>query len=126
MTHRHISKAGGGERWGEEKPHPRNYGAHARKLARYVRERRVVSLEQAVRSMTSLPALVFRIADRGTLRAGAFADAVVFDAATVRDAATYVDPHQLAEGVAATIVNGTVVYEGGAFTDALPGRVLRR
>ena len=121
-----TSSDGGLVKMGEGKPHPRNYGAHARKLARYVRERRVVSLEQAVRSMTSLPALVFRIADRGTLRAGAFADVVVFDAATVRDAATYVDPHQLAEGVAATIVNGTVVYEGGAFTDALPGRVLRR
>ena len=111
---------------GEGKPHPRNNGAHARKLARYVRERRTIGLEAAVRSMTSLPALVFRLTDRGALRPGVFADIVIFDPATVKDTATYLDPHQLAEGVSATIVNGTVVYEDGTFTDALPGRVLRR
>jgi N-acyl-D-amino-acid deacylase len=119
-----TSSDGGLVAIGEGKPHPRNYGAHARKLARYVRERKTVSLEFAVRSMTSLPALVFRMTDRGALRPGAFADIVIFDPATVRDAATYLDPHQLAEGVSATIVNGTVVYENATFTGALPGRVL--
>jgi N-acyl-D-amino-acid deacylase len=121
-----TSSDGGLVAMGEGKPHPRNNGAHARKLARYVRDRRTVSLEAAVRSMTSLPALVFRMTDRGALRAGAFADVVIFDPATVKDTATYLNPHQLAEGVSATIVNGTVVYENGVFTDALPGRVLRR
>ena len=111
---------------GEGKPHPRNNGAYARKLARYVRERRTIGLEAAVRSMTSLPALVFGMTDRGALRPGAFADVVIFDPATVKDMATYLEPHQLAEGVSTTIVNGVVVYEGGTFTDALPGRVLTR
>lgn len=121
-----TSSDGGLVGMGEGRPHPRNNGSHARKLARYVRERKTIGLEAAIRSMTSLPALVFHLADRGTIREGAFADVVVFDPATIRDKATYMDPHQLATGVAATIVNGTVVYEGGTFSDTLPGRVLRR
>jgi N-acyl-D-amino-acid deacylase len=110
----------------EGKPHPRNYGAFARKLAVYVRERGIVSLESAIRSMTSLPASVFGIKDRGQIRAGAFADLAVFDPAKVRDRATYTDPHQLAEGMSYVLVNGVVVVDDGKFTNATPGRVLRK
>jgi N-acyl-D-aspartate/D-glutamate deacylase len=111
---------------GAGRPHPRNNGAFARKLARYVRDRRTVTLEFAVRSMTSLPAEVFTIKDRGAIREGAWADIAVFDPAVVQDQATYADPHQLASGVAYVLVNGQVVVDNGKFTPALPGAVLRR
>ena len=107
-------------------PQPRDYGAFARRLAVYVRDRKIVSLEFAVRSMTSLPAEVFGIRDRGVLRPGAFADIAIFDPASIRDTATYADPQQLATGVPTVIVNGVIVRENGTFTDALPGRVLRK
>jgi N-acyl-D-amino-acid deacylase len=110
----------------EGRPHPRNYGAFARKIARYVRGRGTIGLESAIRSMTSLPAAVFGLDDRGILREGARADVVIFDPAAVRDAATYTDPHQLAEGMSCVLVNGTIVIDGGRFTPALPGKVLRR
>jgi N-acyl-D-amino-acid deacylase len=110
---------------GRGKPHPRAYGAFPRKLRLYVRERGVVDLPFAIRSMTSLPAQVFGMKDRGQIRAGAFADVVVFDPAKVNDAATYQEPHQLAEGMVHIIVNGVLVREHGSFTTALPGRVLK-
>lgn len=110
---------------GRGKPHPRAYGAFPRKLRLYVRERSVVDLPFAIRSMTSLPAQVFAIKDRGQIRAGAFADVILFDPAKVNDAATYQEPHQLAEGVVHIIVNGVLVRENGSFTTALPGRVLK-
>ena len=109
----------------EGKPHPRNNGAFARKLAVYVRDRGTVGLEFAIRSMTSLPAAVFGFTDRGVIRPGAIADIVIFDPARVRDRATYTDPHQLAEGMSYVIVNGIVVLDAGKWTDALPGKVLR-
>ena len=111
---------------GTSMPHPRDYGAFARRLAVYVRERKVVPLEFAIRSMTSLPAAVFGIVDRGTIRPGAFADVVVFDPAAIRDAATYTDPQKLAEGVSDVLVNGVPVRLAGAFTEACPGKVLRK
>lgn len=110
----------------EGRPHPRNYGAFPRKLTRYVREEPVVGLEFAIRSMTSLPALVFGIADRGTLRVGAMADLVLFDLTKVDEVATYADPHQLARGMDLVTVNGSIVLENGEFTAVLPGRVLRK
>jgi N-acyl-D-aspartate/D-glutamate deacylase len=109
---------------GRGKPHPRAYGAFPRKLRLYVRERGVIDLPFAIRSMTSLPAQVLGMKDRGQIRAGAFADIVMFDPARVNDAATYQEPHQLAEGMMHIIVNGVLVREGGTFTSALPGRVL--
>ncbi|HET9011379.1 MAG TPA: amidohydrolase family protein, partial [Gemmatimonadaceae bacterium] len=111
---------------GEGMPHPRNNGAFARKLSRYVRDRRVVDLEMAVRSMTALPAAVFGMKDRGAIREGAAADVAIFDPARIRDRATYADPHQLAEGMDYVLVNGVLVVDQGAFTAARPGRVLRR
>ena len=112
-------------RFGVGKPHPRAYGAFARKLKRYVGERGTVTIEAAIRSMTTLPATVFGIKDRGQLRTGAFADIVTFDLATINDAATYENPHQLAEGINDIIVNGEMARREGRFTSALPGRVLR-
>jgi N-acyl-D-amino-acid deacylase len=110
---------------GQGKPHPRAYGAFPRKLRRYVRERGVIDLPFAIRSMTSLPAQVFGLKDRGQIRAGAFADLLVFDPAKVHDTATYQDPHHLAEGMTHIVINGVLVRENGAPTNALPGRVLR-
>ena len=106
--------------------HPRNNGAMARRISRYVRERGTVSLEHAVRTMTSLPARVFGFEDRGEIRAGAFADLVVFDLARVQDRATYQAPHLMAEGFDWVIVNGQVAIQDGAFTAARAGRVLRK
>ena len=111
---------------GEGVPHPRSYGAFPRKIRLYVREKGTVTLEQAVRSMTSLPALVYDMRDRGVLRAGAAADVVVFDLAKVRDAATYAEPHQLAEGMVWVFVNGKAAIRDGAFTGVMSGRVLQK
>ena len=110
----------------EGKPHPRNYGAFARKLALYVRQRTAVTLEHAIRSMTSLPAAVFGLRDRGVIREGAVADILIFDPGKVVEKSTYVDPHQHAEGMTYVLVNGVVVMDDGAFTEALPGKVLRK
>ena len=121
-----ASSDGGLVAVGAGHPHPRDYGAFARRLGVYVRERKVVPLEFAIRSMTSLPASVFGINDRGVIRPGAFADLVIFDPATIRDTATYEDPQKLAEGVSDVLVNGVPVRLDGKFTDQAPGRVLRR
>jgi N-acyl-D-aspartate/D-glutamate deacylase len=107
------------------KPHPRAYGAFARKLKRYVVERGSVDLPTAIRSMTTLPATVFGLKDRGQLRPGAFADVLVFDLARINDAATYESPHRFAEGIDEILVNGVAARRNGVFTGALPGRVLR-
>jgi N-acyl-D-amino-acid deacylase len=107
-------------------PHPRNYGAFARRLSVYVRERHVTSLEDAIRAMTSLPAMAFGMKDRGILREGAAADIAIFDPDAVRDTATYTSPHQLATGMSWVLVNGVAVVNEGKFTTALPGKVLRK
>jgi N-acyl-D-amino-acid deacylase len=93
-------------------------------LGRYVRELKVITLEDAVRKMSSFPAQRIGLADRGVLREGMKADIAIFDPATVRDTATFERPHQYAEGVAFVIVNGQIVFEGGRMTAARPGRVL--
>ena len=107
-------------------PHPRTYGAFARKIALSARDLGVVSLEEAVRSMTSLPALVFGMADRGVLRQGAVADVVVFDLAAVREVAEYTDPHHYSEGMVHVFVNGVAAISDGVFTGERPGRVLTK
>jgi len=121
-----ASSDGGLVAVGAGHPHPRDYGAFARRLGVYVRERKVVPLEFAIRSMTSLPASVFGLTDRGVIRPGAFADIVIFDPATIRDMATYEDPQRLAEGVSDVLVNGVAVQLDDKFTDQTPGRVLRK
>lgn len=107
-------------------PHPRSYGTFARVLAHYVREEGVLTLEEAVRKMTSLPARRLRLTDRGVIRPGARADLVVFDPARVRDTATFTQPHQFCEGVHHVYVNGTPVIRDGADTGLAAGEVLRR
>jgi N-acyl-D-amino-acid deacylase len=106
-------------------PHPRAYGTFARVLARYVRDARLVPLEEAVRRMTSLPAATLGIEGRGRLARGMFADVVVFDPARVQDHATYTDPHRYATGVHHVLVNGVPVIHDGDHTGATPGRVVR-
>lgn len=120
-----IGSDSGIREFGKDVPHPRGYGNHVRVLARYVRELGVLRLEEAVRKMTSLPANVFRLRDRGTLREGAWADIVVFDPQSVEDRATFDSPHQYPVGVKHVLVNGQPVVRDGEVTGAKPGRVLR-
>lgn len=108
------------------KPHPRSYGTYVRVLGHYVRDERVLTLEDAVRKMTSLPAQRLRQPDLGLIRPGCRADLVVFDPDQVADRATYQDPHQFAAGVSYVIVNGQIVIDNGADTGTPAGRVLRR
>jgi N-acyl-D-amino-acid deacylase len=105
--------------------HPRGYGNFARVLARYVRDEKVITLEDAVRRMSAHPAVVLGLRDRGRLEAGFHADVVVFDPATIQDHATYVQPHQYATGVSHVIVNGVEALRDGEPTDARPGRFVR-
>jgi N-acyl-D-aspartate/D-glutamate deacylase len=95
-----------------------------RVLGRYVRDLKVITLEDAVRKMSGLPAKRLGLTDRGLLKEGLKADLVIFDPDTVRDAATYSRPHQYAEGVALVVINGQIVFENGRMTAARPGRVL--
>lgn len=106
--------------------HPRGFGAFARVAGPYVRDRKLFSLGEAVRKMTSLPARNMGIADRGVIRSGAYADLVMFDPATIADQATTTEPRKPATGVRMVWVNGEVVYEDGKVTGRYPGRVLRR
>lgn len=119
-----IASDGEVTRFGRDVPHPRSYGTFVRVLGVYVREQRVLGLEDAVRKMTSAPAQRLSLNDRGLLRPGLRADLVVFDPARVRDAATFERPHQYAEGVSLVMVNGQIVFEQGAMTAARPGLVL--
>src|SRR5262249_45186676 len=121
-----AASAGQAVAGGTSLPHPRGNGAFARRIARYVTERHVVTLEHAVRTMTSLPAHVFGLVDRGEIRPGAFADIVIFDPARVKDRATYADPFPLADGIDWVIVNGVVERKEGEFTGAKGGKVLRK
>lgn len=110
---------------GQGKPHPRYYGTFPRVLGHYVREG-VISLQEAVRKMTSAPAQRLGLRDRGLLRKGYKADITVFDPAKVRDEATFTDPHRFASGIPYVIVNGTIVIEKGKHVGTLPGKALRK
>ena len=107
-------------------PHPRSFGTFPRVLGRYVREMKVISLEEAIRKMTSLPASILGLTDRGLIKEGMWADVVIFDPATVADRATFEDPFQYPVGITTVLVNGTVVLDEGTHTNARPGKVLRR
>jgi dihydroorotase/N-acyl-D-amino-acid deacylase len=120
-----IASDGGIQVFGRTAPHPRSYGTFARVLGVYVRERHTITLEDAIRKMTTLPAQRLRLQDRGLLREGMKADVAIFDPARVRDTATFEKPHQYAEGFSSVIVNGQVVFDGKAVTAARPGKVLR-
>jgi N-acyl-D-amino-acid deacylase len=110
--------------FGVASPHPRSYGTFVRVLGRYVRELHVITLEDAIRKMSSFPAQRIGLADRGVLREGMKADIAVFDSAAIRDLATFERPHQYAEGVVWVVVNGQIVFENGKMTPARPGRIL--
>ena len=112
--------------YGAGKPHPRNYGTCPRFLGHYVRDGRVVSLSEAIRKMTSLPAAKLGLRDRGRLEPDAVADVVVFDPATVTDTATFAEPHRYPVGIPWVLVNGEPVIARGAHTGSRPGRVLKR
>ena len=110
---------------GQEHPHPRAYGTFPRILRKYVREEKVLTLEDAIRKFSALPAQRLRLTDRGVLKAGMWADIVIFDPATVRDLATFDNPNQLSEGMEYVLVNGVPVIDGRKMTGMLPGKPLR-
>jgi len=107
-------------------PHPRSYGTNVRVLAEYVRTRGVLTLEDAIRRMTSLPARTFNLQDRGLLKPGMAADLVVFDPVHVQDKATFTRPHQYSEGFDFVLVNGRVAVDEGKLTANRGGKTLRR
>jgi N-acyl-D-amino-acid deacylase len=111
---------------GQGVPHPRGYGDNARVLGKFVREDKVIALEEAVRKMTSLPAQFFGFPDRGVIRAGAFADLVIFDPAKIAETATYAKPHSYPVGIAAVIVNGVVTIRNGKHTEARAGQIVTK
>ena len=110
---------------GQEHPHPRAYGTFPRILRKYVHEEKVLTLEDAIRKFSALPAQRMRLVDRGVLKAGMWADVVIFDPSTIRDLATFENPNQLSQGMEYVLVNGTAVIDQGKMTGALPGKVLR-
>jgi N-acyl-D-amino-acid deacylase len=121
-----VASDGGIREFGEGVTHPRSYGTNARVLAEFVRARGILSLEDAIRKMTSLPSRTFGFRDRGMVREGSWADLVIFDPERVQDKATFQEPHQFSEGFDFVLVNGVIAVEDGKLTDARGGRVLRR
>jgi len=113
-------------RFGDGTSHPRNYGTFPRVLGKYVREENIMSLEEGIKKMTSMPAKQFRLHDRGVLREGAIADLCVFDPETVADRATFDDAHQYAVGIEYVFVNGGLAVEEGRTTEQGYGKVIRK
>ncbi|WP_371195631.1 amidohydrolase family protein [Glaciecola sp. SC05] len=126
MRHPHTSIAsdGAGVEWQKGSPHPRNYGTYPRTLALYVRDKGLLSLPEAVKKMTSMPANRMGLIDRGLLKEGYKADVLMWDPSTIADNSTFADPHQYSTGIDYVIVNGVVVVEDGEMTDARPGLAL--
>ncbi|MDI6845931.1 MAG: D-aminoacylase [Candidatus Saccharicenans sp.] len=120
-----IGSDGGLQVPGQGIPHPRSYGTFTRVLGHYVREKGIISLEEAVRKMTSLPAQTMRLKNRGMIKEGYYADITIFNPAEVKDLATFHEPHRYSAGIACVLVNGEVVLEKGLFTGRRPGSVLR-
>ena len=120
-----IASDSGIREFGAGVPHPRGYGNNARVLGRYVRELKIINLEDAIRKMTSLPANTFGLRDRGQIREGFAADLVIFDEKTVSDKATFDKPHQYAVGFTNVIVNGRSVFDGSKMTGTMSGQAIR-
>lgn len=110
---------------GKEHPHPRAYGTFPRILRKYVRDEKKLTLEDAIRKFTALPAAQMRFTDRGVLKAGMWADLVIFDPEEIHDVATFAEPNQLSVGMRFVLVNGVPVIAEGKMTNALPGMVVR-
>lgn len=121
-----IASDSGVRQMDESVPHPRGYGNNARVLGRYVRELKLISLEDAIRKMTSLPAQTFGLRDRGMIREGLAADIVIFDENSITDRATFDKPHQFPLGITYVVVNGQVVLANDKMTEARPGMALRK
>jgi N-acyl-D-amino-acid deacylase len=121
-----IASDGRLTRLGDGVPHPRNYGTFPRVIGHYVRDEHVLTLEQAVRKMTGMPAARLGLKDHGCISEGCVADITLFNPATVRDVGTFEDPHHYPEGIPYVIVNGAVVVDNGKFTAARPGKVIKR
>jgi N-acyl-D-amino-acid deacylase len=120
-----VASDGGVREFGVGVPHPRSYGTNARVLAEYVRTRGVLTLEDAIRRMTSLPARTFGFRHRGLVQAGYAADLVLFDPARVQDKATFEQPHQYSEGFDLVMVNGRIAAENGSATGVMAGQIVR-
>jgi N-acyl-D-amino-acid deacylase len=124
LSHPHATVGSDGIYGG--KPHPRLYGAFPRFIAAFVRVKKLLSLAEAIRKITHLPATILGLTDRGLLKEGNMADMVLFNPDTIKDAATYEDPERYPEGIPYVFVNGELVVEHGEITGAYPGRVLRK
>jgi N-acyl-D-amino-acid deacylase len=123
-----ASDAGSNAPYGKlsrSRPHPRSYGTFPRAIGKYVRERKIVSLPEMIKKMTSMPAQKLGLKDRGVLKVGNAADVVLFDFNTIQDKATFIDPHQYPVGILYVIVNGVIVIKEGEHTGELPGKVIR-
>lgn len=121
-----VASDGGIQFRGKGFPHPRSYGTFPRIISKYVREEKVLTLEDAIKKMTSLPSEVFRIKNRGLIKEGFFADLVVFDYDKIKDNAKFNDPHQYPSGIHYVIVNGKIVVEKGKHTGEFPGMIIKR
>lgn len=120
-----IGSDGSLQKVGQGSPHPRSYGTFTRVLGEYVGEREILTLEDAIRKMTSLPAQTMRIRDRGLIKEGFWADLTIFDPAEVKDTASFADPHQYSQGIVYVLVNGKMVMENGQFTGERPGKIIK-
>ena len=107
-------------------PHPRSYGTFPRVLGQYVREKQLLSLEEAIHKMTALPAKTYGIQNRGRIKENYIADLVIFDPSTVNDKATFVEPHQYPIGISYVILNGKLAVEAGNYKNAMAGKILRK
>ena len=121
-----TSTDGGLPKFGDGSGHPRTYGAFPRKIRRYVLDKPVITMEHAIRSSTGLPAEVFGIKERGFVKPGYYADVVVFNPKTIRDVATYENPHAYSEGMEFVFINGQAALADGQVTPERHGRVLLR
>jgi N-acyl-D-aspartate/D-glutamate deacylase len=110
--------------FGRAKPHPRNYGTFPRKIRRYVLEKKIISMEQAIRSASGLPAEMLKFSDRGLIKKSYVADIVVFDPERILDMATFEEPHQFSQGIDFVLIDGQIVIHNGEFTDVLAGKPL--
>ena len=110
---------------GGNKPHPRNYGAFPRKIRKYVLEEKIISMEQAIKAATSMPANMIGLKDRGYLKIGQSADIVVFNPETITANATFIEPHQYSTGVEYLLVNGDIVIDRGQYNGKLSGIPIR-
>jgi len=112
--------------FGQGHPHPRCYGAFPKILGHYVRDKKIISLENAIHKMTYLPAKKIGLKDRGLIEEGTFADLVIFNFQTIKDNSTYTNPHHFPSGIEYVLVNGTIVLEQEKLTNQLPGKWIKR